>query len=80
MKVIELLKIDQLVLQLLQEKCIRMTDVQYISLYDEFMQIIGHGGKITYAVAVLAEKYKISERKVYYLIKQFSADCNICAV
>lgn len=80
MKVIELLKIDQLVLQLLQEKCIRITDVQYISLYDEFMQIIGHGGKITYAVAVLAEKYKISERKVYYLIKHFSADCKIGAV
>lgn len=80
MKVIELMKIDQLGLQLLQENCISISDVRYIGLYDDFMHIVGHGGKITYAVAVLAEKYKISERKVYYLIKRFSSDCKVGAV
>ncbi len=80
MKVIELLKIDQLVLNILHENCISVGDVRYICLYDDFMGIIGHGGKITYAVSVLSEKYGISERKVYYLLKKFSKDCNVCAV
>lgn len=80
MKVIELLKIDHIVLNILQENCISVADVKYIGLYDDFMHIIGHGGKITYAVTVLSEKYGISERKVYYLLKKFSLDCNIGAV
>lgn len=80
MKVIELLKIDHIVLNILHENCINLGDVRYIGLYDDFMHIIGHGGKITYAVSVLSEKYKISERKVYYLLKKFSVDCNIGAV
>lgn len=80
MKVIELLKIDQKVLELLQECCIKMDDVRYVEMYDDYKQIISRGGKITYAVAVLSEKYKISERKVYYLLRKFSNDCNVCAV
>lgn len=80
MKVIELLKIDQKVLELLQECCIKMDDVRYVEMYDDYKQIISCGGKITYAVAVLSEKYKISERKVYYLLRKFSNDCNVCAV
>ena len=33
------------------------------------------GEKVTYAVTVLAVKYRISERKVYALLKRFAADC-----
>ena len=80
MKVIELMKINQIGLKLLQKCCINIGDVRYIGVYDDFNHIIGHGGKISYAVAVLSEKYGISERKVYYLLKRFSADCKIGAV
>ena len=80
MKVIELLKIDQKVLELLHDSCINLDDVQYISLYDEFKEIVDKGGKVTYAVAFLSDKYKISERKVYYLIGKFAKDCKVCAV
>ena len=80
MKVIELLKIDQLVLRLLQEYCIKVADVRFVELYEDYVRIISGGEKVSYAVAFLAEKYSISERKVYYLIKKLSEDCNILAV
>jgi len=38
--------------------------------------MIAHGDKITYAVAVLADRYRVSERSVYSIIKRFNADCN----
>lgn len=79
MKVIELLKIDRKVLELLQESCVKVGDVHFVGLYDDFMRIVKSGGKTTYAVAVLSQKYKISERKVYYLMRKFTQDCNVCA-
>lgn len=79
MKVIELLKIDQKVLELLQECCIKVDDVRYVGIYDEFGRMVRGGAKVTYAVACLSERYGISERKVYYLLKKFSRDCNVCA-
>ena len=80
MKVAELLKIDHLVLRMLQERCIKVEDVRYVGMYEEYVRIVNGGGKVSYAVAHLAEKYSVSERKVYYLIKKFSEDCNILAV
>ena len=79
MKVIELLKIDQKVLELLQEHCISVGDVRYIGLYEEYLRITAGGGKVAYAVAYLSERYRISERKVYYLIKKLSMDCKVLA-
>lgn len=38
------------------------------------------GGKVSYIVAVLAERYGVSERKVYGLLKRFGSDCTGFAV
>ena len=38
------------------------------------------GEKVSYIVAVLADRYVISERTVYSLIKRFSSECNLFAV
>ena len=35
---------------------------------------------MTYIVAILAERYDISERKVYGLIKRFQSDCKPLSV
>ena len=80
MKVVEILKLGKKFLEVLQDSCIKMEDLRYIGLYEEFMDIVSAGGKATYAVAMLSEKYQISERKVYYLIKKLGKDCNIGAV
>ena len=80
MKVIEILKLGQNMANALQEMCVKLSDFDYIGLYDEYLGMMKHGMKKCYIVAFLAEKYRISERKVYYIIKKFSQDCNIGAV
>lgn len=38
------------------------------------------GEKVTYIVTVLSERYHVSERKVYSLVKRFGQNCKVGAV
>ena len=80
MKVIEILKMSRTSLELLQRSCISMRDLRFIDLYEDYERMAAEGEKITYLVSVLAEKYHISERQVYYIIRKFGCDCNFRAV
>lgn len=80
MKVIELLNFNRELLAKLLESGIRLEDVRYVNLYTDYFRLLQAGGKVTYIVAVLAEQYGISERKVYDLIKRFQSDCKQFAV
>lgn len=57
-----------------------MEDVQYIELYNDYNRLLDEGEKVSYIVAVLAERYYVCERKVYTLIKRLQSDCNPFAV
>ncbi|RXE61072.1 hypothetical protein ED328_16895, partial [Muribaculaceae bacterium Isolate-001 (NCI)] len=59
---------------------IRLEDADYIDLFVDFNDMVGRGDKVSYAVAILADRYDISERKVYRLVKHFQNDCNPGAV
>lgn len=52
----------------------------YIDLYNEFRAMHAQNLKVSYIVVTLAEKYNISERKVYDLVRRFKSDCNLPAV
>lgn len=80
MKVIEILNLNKELLKKFQTAGIRMDDVQYIDLFNEYLALVARGEKVSYIVATLADKYTISERKVYDLIKRFKSDCNLLAV
>lgn len=80
MKVIELLNFNRELLKKLQEAGIRLEDARYIDLYMDYIRLLEHGEKVSYVVAVLSEKYSVSERKVYALVKRFQSDCNLLAV
>lgn len=80
MKVIEILNLNKELLKNFQKAGIRMDDVQYIDLFNEYLALVTQGEKVSYIVATLADKYTISERKVYDLIKRFKSDCNLLAV
>ena len=80
MKVIEVLEFNRELIKRLKLADIRLEDANYIDLYTEYKQLTAQGEKVSYAVAHLAEKYAVSERKVYGLIKRFRSDCNLCAV
>lgn len=55
---------------------IRVDDVRYIGLYNEYIHMMDRGEKVSYSVAVLAEKYGICERKVYQVIKHLQSECS----
>ena len=80
MKVIEILNLNKELLKKFQTAGIRMDDVQYIDLFNEYKALLTRGEKVSYIVAVLATKYDVSERKVYDLIRRFKSDCNLLAV
>ena len=80
MKVIEILNLNKELLRKFQKAGIRMDDVHYIDLYDEYRALQANGEKVSYIVATLADKYSISERKVYDLLRRFKSDCTQLAV
>lgn len=80
MKVIEILNFNRELLAKLLESGIRLDDVRYVNLYTDYFHLPEVGGKVTHIVAILAEQYGISERKVYNLIKRFQSDCKPFAV
>lgn len=76
MKVIELLKLNKGMLDVCSEAGIRMDDVRYIELYNDYCRMTAQGDKVSYIVALLAERYGVCERKVYALVKRYGSDCN----
>ena len=52
-------------------------DYRYVDLFRDYMRMTGEGCKTTYAVAVLAEKYGICERKVYDVIRRLKEPCSM---
>ena len=80
MKVIEILNFNRELLKRLQAAGIRLEDARYIDLYADYTRLLDQGEKVSYAVAVLSEKYSVSERKVYAMVKRFQSDCKTLAV
>lgn len=90
MTIFEVLKFNRELLERLHRIGVLLEDTAYIDLFVDFNNMVGAGEKVSYVVAVLADKYSISERKVYSLIKHFQSsalplypaknDCNPGAV
>ncbi len=80
MKVIEILNFNRELLKRFQVAGIRLEDVSYIDLYADYTRLLNQGEKVSYVVAMLSEKYSVSERKVYALVKRFQSDCKMTAV
>jgi Mor family transcriptional regulator len=80
MTVYEILNFNRELLNRLVLIGFKPEDCRYIDLYSEYDQMRRSGDKVTYIVSVLSDKYKVSERKVYGIIKQFRKDCTARAV
>lgn len=63
MKVFEILNFNREPLKRLQQAGIRIEDVEYIDLYNDYRVMLGGGEKVSYIVATLADRYHVSERK-----------------
>ena len=80
MKIIDILKFNRELIKKLRTAGIRLEDEQFVDLYADYTFMRQHGEKVSYIVAVLANRYDISERTVYSLVKRFSSECNLFAV
>lgn len=76
MTIFEVLNFNRELLDRLRSMGISLNDTQYIDLFADFSKMVADGNKVSYAVAVLADRYSVSERKVYSLIKRYKSNCN----
>ncbi len=80
MNLYDALKISGQTLQILAELGYKTGDEQYMPMFRDYVGMSSAGHKKTYIVAVLADRYAVSERTVYNVVKRFSADCSGGAV
>lgn len=80
MTVFEILSFNRELLRRLMATGVKVNDCEYIDLYNDYLQMRNTGDKTTYIVAVLSDKYSVSERLVYSIIDRLGKDCKSCAV
>ena len=77
MTIIDALKFNRELFERMRSAGVRMDDVRYIDLYMDVKSMTKSGDKKTYAVAVAADRYNVSERLVYDIVKRFDAPLQI---
>lgn len=80
MTIFEILSFNRNMLGIMQQAGIKEDDYRFYPLYLDYRSMKCQGEKVTYIVAVLAERYHVSERKVYSLIRRYKTDCTDCAL
>lgn len=80
MTVYEILNFNKELINRLSKIGFKPDDYKYIDLYSDFESMRCNGDKVTYIVSFLADKYSVSERKIYDVIKRFGKHCTIHAV
>lgn len=75
MTVYEALKLCGGVIETLEKAGIKPGDHKYVGLFEDYQRARKCGEKVSYIVAVLAERYKVSERNVYDIVKRLGSDC-----
>ena len=80
MTLFDILKFNRELIERISQSGYKTGDYKYVELYCEFIKHKGQGHKISYIVTIMAEKYDISERKVYSIIRRFKKDCTDHAV
>ena len=73
MTIIDALKFNRELFERMRSAGVRIDDVRYIDLYADVKSMTDAGDKKTYAVAVAADRYNVSERLVYDIVKRFDA-------
>lgn len=78
MKIYELLEYNGELLKRLCKAGIKADDYKYMDLFADYNRLKQGGEKMTYIVALLSEKYGMSERKVYSVIRHLNSELDSC--
>ena len=77
MTIIDVLKFNRELFERMRSAGVRIDDVRYIDLHAAINSMTDAGDKKTYAVAVAADRYNVSERLVYDIVKRFDTPLQI---
>lgn len=80
MTLFEILNFNKEIIDRLISAGFKVGDSKYLELYADYMRMRNQGEKMTYIVTALSERYSVSERKIYSIIKKFETNCTAGAV
>lgn len=68
----QLLRANESLLRLIADNKINIADVAYLEIYAQFEKMKREGHKVGYITVYLGDKYGMSERGIYKVIKRFN--------
>lgn len=74
MKAGELVNFNSKSLKAMSEVGIKIGDYRHLVLWNDYTALIANGNKKTYAMALVASRYKVSERTSARIISRFEAE------
>lgn len=77
MKYYELLQVNKSFIQLLKKNGVVLTDVEMISIYEKYLQMIKIDEKRTYIMQKLADEAGIALRTLYVVINRMESEVTI---
>lgn len=77
MKYYELLQVNKSFIQLLKKNGVVLTDVEMISIYEKYLQMIKTNEKRTYIMQKLADEAGIASRTLYVIISRMESEVSI---
>lgn len=77
MKYYELLQVNKSFIQLLKKNGVVLTDVEMISIYEKYLQMIKTDVKRTYIMQKLADEAGIALRTLYVVINRMESEVTI---
>ncbi len=75
MTVYEALKICGGVIETLEKAGVKPSDHKYLRMFEDYAEARNRGEKVCYTVAILAERYGVSERTVYDVVRRLGSVC-----
>lgn len=66
----EVVRFSKELMQKLQQCDVKLDDWKYVDLLDDYREMVGKGVKRSAVAAILAERYKMSERQVYNVLRR----------
>ena len=74
MKVYQMLKLCRPMFEKFNDAGIQIDDAKHLELFEEYTVLKSKGEKISYIINSLSDKYAISERSVYRIIRKFDRE------
>lgn len=68
----ELLTMNRSMVEVLLSNHININDVQNLQIFEQFMEMKQQGHKVSYITVFLADKYQMTERGIYKIVKRLS--------